>query len=162
MSGADALSTDETFADPILTDIGGERPSGYQKAMGYRLAEWRDGHVVIEMPVGPQHLNRANVVHGGVLASLIDTACGFAGSFAPSPGEQPVVVTLSLAASYVAPGRKGPLRVVGRVRGGGRSVFFASAEIFDGDGVLIAYGDGSFRYKRGERLASIVTPGAEG
>jgi uncharacterized protein (TIGR00369 family) len=143
------------FTDPLLAELGRERPSGYQQAMGYRLAAWSEGEAVLLMEVGPQHLNRAGVVHGGVLASLVDTACGFAGSFAAVPGEQPKVSTLTLATSFVAPARGGPLRATGRVRGGGRSVFFAAAEIHDAGGALVAYGEGSFRYHRGARPESV-------
>jgi uncharacterized protein (TIGR00369 family) len=98
----------DDFTDPLLAALGRERPSGYQQAMGYRLAAWREGEAVLVMEIGPQHLNRARVVHGGVLASLIDTACGFAGTFAPVPGEQPKVSTLTLTTSFVAPARERP------------------------------------------------------
>ncbi len=145
----------DDFTDPLLAELGRERPSGYQRTMGYRLAAWREGEAELTMEIGPQHLNRARVVHGGVLASLIDTACGFAGTFAPVPGEQPKVSTLTLTTSFVAPARNGPLRATGRVRGGGRSVFFAAAEIHDADGALVAYGEGSFRYHRNARLESV-------
>ncbi len=135
------------FEDPNLLAWLGEEPTGFQRAMGYRLIEWREGEAVIEMPVGPQHLNRVNVVHGGVLASLIDTACGFSGSYSPVPGEQRGVATLTLTTSYTAPARAGILRTVARRRGGGASTFFSSAEVFDESGVMVAFGDGAFRYR---------------
>jgi uncharacterized protein (TIGR00369 family) len=144
------------FTDPLLERLGRERPSGFQQAMGYRLEAWSEGEATIAMPIGPHHLNRATVVHGGVLVSLIDTACGFAGTFSEVPGEQPKVSTLSLTSSFVAPARTGPLRAVGRVRGGGRSVFFAQAEVFDGNGVLVAFGEGSFRYHRSPKPDSLL------
>jgi uncharacterized protein (TIGR00369 family) len=145
----------QTFLDPVLAQIGGERPSGFQQAMGYRLQEWREGAAILTMEVASQHLNRGEVVHGGVLVSLIDTACGFAGTYAAVPGTQPKVSTLTLSTSFVAPTRQGPLRVVGTVRGGGRSIFFAQAEVFDASGTLVAYGEGSFRYHRNAPLASV-------
>jgi uncharacterized protein (TIGR00369 family) len=144
----------DTFADPVLAALGGERPSGFQQAMGYRLQDWRDGTAVLTMEIGPQHLNRAEVVHGGVLVSLIDTACGFAGTYAAKPGTQPKVSTLTLTTSFVAPARIGPLRAVGHVRGGGKTIFFAQAEVFDQQGTLVAFGEGSFRYHRNAPLAS--------
>jgi uncharacterized protein (TIGR00369 family) len=149
----------DDFSDPVLATIGGERPSGFQRAMGYRLSEWKEGSAVLVMEVGPRHLNRAEVVHGGILASLIDTACGFAGTYAEIPGTQPRVSTLTLNTCFVAPARQGPLRAAGRVRGGGRSIFFAQAEVFDGNGTLVAYGEGSFRFHRNAPLASAAPQG---
>jgi uncharacterized protein (TIGR00369 family) len=145
----------DAFDDPVLSAIGGERPSGFQQAMGYRLQQWREDEAVLEMDIGSRHLNRSEVVHGGVLVSLIDTACGFAGTFADVPGAQPKVSTLTLTTSFVAPARIGPLRAVGRVRGGGKSIFFAQAEVFDGNGTLVAFGEGSFRYHRNAPPASL-------
>lgn len=138
----------EDFEDPNLLAWSGEGPSGYQIAMTYRLAEWREGEAVVEMHIQPQHLNRVKVVHGGVLASLIDTACGFCGSYADTPGAQRGVATLSLTTSFTAPAQKGLLRTIARKRGGGASTFFASAEIYDETGVMVAFGEGTFRYRK--------------
>jgi len=60
--------------------------SGYQQLMGYRLVEWREGLAIAELAVGPQHLNISGVLHGGVLMSLLDTVCGYAGCFSAEPG----------------------------------------------------------------------------
>jgi uncharacterized protein (TIGR00369 family) len=141
------MMTDD-FEDENLLAWTGEGPSGYQSAMAYRLAEWREGEAVIEMEIRPRHLNRVKVVHGGVLASLIDTACGFCGSYSAVPGEQRGVATLSLTTSFTAPAQKGLLRTIARKRGGGASTFFASAEIYDGAGVMVAFGEGTFRYRK--------------
>lgn len=141
--------TQDDFTDPLLEDLSGEEPSGFQKTMGYRLVVWNAEEATLEMPIEPRHRNRAGVVHGGMLAALIDTACGFVGTFHPVRGEQPGAVTLSLTTSYVAPAREGVLRVTARKRGGGSKTYFASAEIRDGDGTLIAFGEGTFRYRSG-------------
>ncbi len=154
----------DPFTDPVLAEIGGERPSGFQQTMGYRLAEWREGSAVLTMEVASRHLNRAEVVHGGVLVSLIDTACGFAGTYAAVPGTQHKVSTLTLTTSFVAPAKQGVLRAVGTVRGGGKSIFFAQADVFDPEGTLIAFGEGSFRYHRNAPLASVrnaIAPSAD-
>lgn len=135
----------EEFSDDLLAERALETPSGFQRSMRYRLAEWSEGRAVLTMDLGPQHLNRRRVVHGGVLAALIDSACGFSGSYREAPGAQPGVATLTLATNYTAPATEGPLRVVGQRRGGGRRIFFASAEVFDGNGTLVAFGEGSYR-----------------
>ena len=50
--------------------------TGFRRLLGYRTAEWREGHAVLEMDLDERHMNRAGVLHGGALATLIDTACG--------------------------------------------------------------------------------------
>lgn len=142
--------TYEDFTDPVLEQVSGEAPSGFQRTTGYRLVAWNADEAVLDMPIEERHRNRAGVVHGGMLAALIDTACGFVGTFHPERGEQPGAVTLSLTTSYVAPAREGVLRVSARKRGGGAKTYFAAAEIHDQNGTLVAFGEGTFRYRSGK------------
>jgi uncharacterized protein (TIGR00369 family) len=120
--------------------------SGYARLIGYRLTRWEPDFAEIALELGPEHHNRGHVAHGGVLATLIDTACGFAGCWAPN-GESRAAVTLSMTTQFLAPGRSGRLIATGRKVGGGRGVFFATAEIRDAAGTLVARGEGVFRYR---------------
>ena len=123
--------------------------SGFARLLGYRLARWELDFAEVVLDLGPQHLNRGGVAHGGALTTLIDTACGFAGCWAP-PGESRAAVTLSLTTSFLAPAKAGRLTAIARKTGGGRGVFFATAEIRDSEGAVIARGDGVFRYRNSE------------
>ena len=58
------------------------QPERFADLVGYRLAQWRADHAEIVLALGPQHVNRTGRLHGGVLATLIDAACGYAGTFA--------------------------------------------------------------------------------
>jgi uncharacterized protein (TIGR00369 family) len=120
--------------------------SGFARLLGYRLARWEPDRAEVVLELGPQHQNRGHVAHGGVLATLIDTACGFAGCWAPK-GESRAAVTLSLTTQFLAPAASGRLTATGRKVGGGRGVFFATAEIRDEAGALVARGEGVFRYR---------------
>src|SRR5215471_2739462 len=105
-----------------------EQPySAFQNLLGFTIVEWSEGHASVELPVTPEILNRTDIVHGGVLAGLIDVVCGLAGSFCPVPGNIRTGSTLALSTSFVAPVRRGPIRAVGRVKGGGRRIFQAEA-----------------------------------
>jgi uncharacterized protein (TIGR00369 family) len=123
--------------------------SGFARLIGYRLVRWEPDYAEVVLELGSQHLNRGGVAHGGALTSLIDTACGYAGCWAP-PGENRAAVTLSLTTSFLAPAESGRLTAIARKTGGGRGVFFATAEIRDAADVLIAHGDGVFRYRNSE------------
>lgn len=126
-----------------------EPPSGFQGLLGYRLTDWQDGYAELSLDVDHRHMNRAGVVHGGVLTTLIDTACGFAATWSPVEGQVRRVVTLSLTTSFTGQAHHGTLRSVARLKGGGTKVVFCSAEVLDQDGRLVAMGEGTFRYRSG-------------
>ena len=56
----------------------GESLSGYSQLIDYRLQRGDKGYAEVTLTIGAQHLNRLGVLHGGVLATLIDTATGYA------------------------------------------------------------------------------------
>jgi uncharacterized protein (TIGR00369 family) len=137
---------DEPFTDPMLAP---EEPSAFQQAMRYRLAEWEPEHAVLTLEILPRHLNRSGVVHGGVLATLLDTVGGFAGTYCTVPGNKRGAVTLSLTTTFLSQSSSGTLRAVGRRRGGGRKIFMVTCEVFDDQDKLIAIGEGTYRYRSG-------------
>lgn len=121
----------------------------FAASLGIDVAEWRDGFARLTMPVQPWHLNRSGVLHGGIVAALIDTACGYAGTWCATPGHVRWAVTLSLTTQFTGQARDGTLTAIGRRRGGGRRIFFASAEVLDGTGAVIGFGDATLRYRSG-------------
>lgn len=123
------------------------RPSAFNQALGIRLAAWSEGECTVELDVTGDHLNRSGVVHGGVLMTLLDVACGYAGTWTEAQDGTRLCVTLDLTTSFVAPALNGRLTTVATVSGGGRKIFFARAEVRDEHGKLLAMGQGSFRYR---------------
>jgi len=129
--------------------LNGEPPSGFMDLIGYRLVAWRPDEAVIELAIEPKHLNRAGVVHGGVLTTLLDTACGFSATFCPHPDRVRRVVTLSLTTSYVGQASRGIVRATARKRAGGTRIVFCHGEVTDDQGQLLATAEGTFRYRTG-------------
>lgn len=124
---------------------------GFADLVGYQLAGWRQDQAEILLEITPQHLNRSGVLHGGVLSTLIDTACGYAGCYAGESEALRRAFTLSLDCQFVAAAMTGAkLTARASKAGGGGRIFFAKAEVHDQDGRLIGQGSGVFRY-RGER-----------
>lgn len=115
--------------------------TGFNKHLGIRIAEWESGHCVLELDVEDRHLNRAGVVHGGVISTLIDAVTSHAGNYAADPATRRRSVTISMSLQFVSEAKPGRLRAVGTRTGGGKRVFFARGEIFAEDGTLIACGD---------------------
>ncbi len=130
--------------------------NGFQELMGYRLTNWREDLAILELPLGAQHLNRSGVIHGGVLMSLLDTACGYAGCFCPQPGRVRRAMTLSLTTNFVAQVKGGILTASGRKRPGGGRIFFCDGEIRDESGTAVAVGVATFRYRQGSEHISGV------
>ncbi|KZD02339.1 MULTISPECIES: PaaI family thioesterase [unclassified Thalassospira] len=123
--------------------------SGLQDHLGYRLVEWAEDHAVVELDVQNHHCNRAGILHGGVLTTLMDTASGYAVCFCPVPGNVRKSLTLSLTTNFLGMARDGLVRVVARKQGGGRKVVFTEATAFDMDGNVIGTSTGTFKYHRG-------------
>jgi acyl-coenzyme A thioesterase PaaI-like protein len=87
-------------------------------------------------------------VQGGAICALLDAAAGYAGLYTP-PGEPCVHgLTLSLTTNFLANGLGEVLTAKGYMDKKGGIVYFARAEIWLDDEVLLATAMGAFRYRR--------------
>jgi uncharacterized protein (TIGR00369 family) len=120
---------------------------GFNQKLGFRMADWSLGHAVLELPLQPWHLNRSGIVHGGIIASIIDAAAGYTGIYPLQPGG-PIrrAITVALTTSYVGQAKAGTITCTARQQGGGRTIFTATAEVHGPDGTLLAVGQGTYRY----------------
>jgi uncharacterized protein (TIGR00369 family) len=116
--------------------------------MGIQITHWSEGVAEFRMPIQPWHMNRSGHLQGGVVSTLVDAACGYAGMYA-APGSPEVHgVTITLNVNFVSGVKTGVLDVKAKKIGGGRKIFFSEAEVFDQSGVLIASGQASFKYRQ--------------
>ncbi|KGH45622.1 thioesterase [Modestobacter caceresii] len=90
-----------------------------------RTAE--DGTAQLQLDVTDQHLNEAGTLHGGVLATLVDTAMGHA--VRSRTGEDDVPATSQLTVTYLRPGGPGTLQVTGRVSKQGEHLTVCEADV---------------------------------
>lgn len=88
---------------------------------------------------GEYHYNPSGVVHGGILASLADTAMGCAVQTTLPAGEG--FVTLELKTNFVraVTVETGEITAIGEVLHRGRRVATAEARVIDGAGRLLAH-----------------------
>ena len=113
--------------------------------LGYRLVDWGVGMSCIELDMQPHHLNSQGFAHGGVIMSMLDSACGACGSTQPPPVPRAMSVSVSMSVNFISAMRGTLLRAHGKMTGGGRSIYFANATLCDETGQLIATANGAFK-----------------
>jgi uncharacterized protein (TIGR00369 family) len=113
--------------------------------LGIELVEVGPDQATFMIDVDERHLNRQRSLQGGVAATLLDAACGYAGLAAQEGGSLGNAVTVMLSISYVGKVSAGRLRATGKVTRMGRSMYFSSGELATETGELIATAQGAFK-----------------
>ena len=108
----------------------------FAKLIGIELDEVDRGTATLAFDIRDELKQNHGVVHGGAIASLIDTATAFAIISVLPPDEQATTVDLTI--SYLRPLTKGRARAVAKVLRTGKRLITVSAELFDDSGTLAA------------------------
>lgn len=114
--------------------------SPYVGHLGIELSEMQPGMATLTLPFTAALVTIGTVVHGGAIASLIDTAAMVA---AWSDGEMPEKVrgsTVSLTVTYLAPAQQEDLRATARVLRRGRSLVYLDVDVHSASGTAVAKG----------------------
>ncbi len=106
----------------------------FARLLGIELDDVSIGTATLGLDVREQLTQNHGIVHGGAIASLIDTATAFAIISLLAPREK--VTTVDLSISYLRPLSEGRVKVIAKVLRAGRRLFVVSAEVFDKDGKL--------------------------
>ena len=111
----------------------------FNRRCGFRVTRWDDDGIRMEVDETDDLSNGAGSVHGGVVATLIDTAANAAAIPVADfvPGSQ--VVTVSMTVHYTGPAR-GHLVADAVCTRRGRTLTSVSVDVRDGDGALVAHG----------------------
>ncbi|WP_323767173.1 PaaI family thioesterase [Marinovum sp.] len=125
-----------------------ERPSPWGQHIGMQLTDWQADHARVEITLAAFTRNRHGAPHGGVHATLLDTAMGFAGCYTGDPDRRQMCLTLNLSVNYLSRPQGQRLIAEARKTGGGESTFFAEGRVLDETGAVIASGTGVFRYRK--------------
>src|SRR5688572_15872504 len=110
----------------------------FPSLIGMRIAELEFDRCRIDLDLAQRHLQPFGIVHGGVLATLIDTATFWAGYLRLPQGTGLVNVDLKL--NYLKAATTGRLRTEGTCLRAGRQVSVTEASVFDAAGERIAHG----------------------
>jgi uncharacterized protein (TIGR00369 family) len=100
---------------------------GFADTIGIAVTKAENGSARAELDVDERHLNPGGTVHGGVLATLVDTAMGAA--VRSTTGDADVPATSQLTIAYLRPGRPGLLSVDARVGKQGEHLLVCSAQV---------------------------------
>lgn len=131
--------------ESLEATIRGEAPlPPIAATLDYRISGVGDGTAVVSCDPGEHHLNPFKIVHGGLAATLIDTATGCAISTQSPPGTGQTTINLQIEYFRPMTENTGPVRCEGRVVKRGRRIAVADAEIKGEDGTVYARGSGTF------------------
>jgi uncharacterized protein (TIGR00369 family) len=108
----------------------------YARLLGIEIVSLARGEAVLSMHVRPELTRMEGILHGGALASLMDSTSAFAVLTLLAPGERTVTVDLTL--HFMRPISEGRVEARGRVLRAGRRVFTVSIEATDAAGKSVA------------------------
>ncbi len=100
---------------------------GFAERLGARAEMADDGSAQMRFTAREEHLNQAGTLHGGVLATLVDTAMGAAARSTVDDGDVPA--TSQLTVTYLRPGTPGTLTVTAQVRTRGEHLTVCDADV---------------------------------
>ena len=108
----------------------------FAKLLGIELEDVAPGTATLGFEIRNDLKQNNGVVHGGAIASLIDTATAFAIISLLPPDERATTVDLTI--SYLRPVTHGKLTCTATVRRAGKRLLVVSADTLDSGGKLIA------------------------
>jgi uncharacterized protein (TIGR00369 family) len=108
----------------------------YARLLGIEIERLGRGAAVLSLEVRRELTRMEGIVHGGAIASLLDSASAFAVLSLLRPEEQTVTVDLTL--HFLRPVTGGRVEARAKVLRAGRRVVTVSIEASDGTGKLVA------------------------
>ncbi len=125
-------SEQRAFAENQLHNL------SFAKLIGMRLVELKPDEAVISIEMRDDLRQPSGVLHGGVTATLIDTAMAFAVRTRLAIDE--ATATIDLTIHYLRPHLTGTFTCTARVVRAGKRIFTVSADVHNEEGKLIATG----------------------
>jgi uncharacterized protein (TIGR00369 family) len=110
--------------------------NNYPRLLGFVLDSLQHGRAVLSVEVTQHLLQLQGVMHGGAIASLIDTAVALAIAGISEPGDR--FTTVEMKVNYLAPIRDGRAIADARLIKTGRRIIVADCDVSDLRGNLAA------------------------
>jgi acyl-CoA thioesterase len=129
------MEISEELKEKILAFL---NASPFYQYLGMEVLDAGDGICRLHLPIKGDLKNLFGMVHGGVISTLLDTACSIAAG--TLMGEDEMAVTIDQTVNYVSNTSEGTLYAEGKAVHRGRNTAVAQAEVRDDRGNLVAYG----------------------
>jgi uncharacterized protein (TIGR00369 family) len=110
--------------------------SKFSVLVGFDVERLYQGGAVLSMTVRDHHRQIHNVVHGGVIAALADTAAAIAAYTVAPEGVE--LATIELKINYLQPIAEGRVEAEGKVLRAGRNFMVAECDVRNHEGSLAA------------------------
>jgi uncharacterized protein (TIGR00369 family) len=112
------------------------------RTFGMRLSFNKEGQAVVDLPYNPVLDHALGGVHGGVYATMLDTAGWF--TAAAAHDVDCWLATSEMSIHFLAPVKETSLRAVGRLIKKGKRQDVAEMYLYDGEGRLVGHATGTF------------------
>lgn len=112
------------------------------RTFGMALSFSDEGNAIVDLPYNPGLDHALGGVHGGVYATLLDSAGWF--TAAAAHDEDCWLATSEMSIHFLAPVKKTSLRAVGQLIKRGKRQDVAEVRLYDGDGQLVGHATGTF------------------
>ncbi|RLB97105.1 MAG: PaaI family thioesterase [Deltaproteobacteria bacterium] len=142
------LNSNPEYIRELITIV---NTSPFPDHMSMKLVSIAIDRASVDLKTARCHLQPYGNVHGGVVATLIDTATFWA-AFMRIP-EDAGLVNIDLKLNYLKPVQKGILRAEGIAIRSGKSISYAESKVLDAHGELIAHGTSTLMTLPGKGLA---------
>jgi acyl-CoA thioesterase len=110
----------------------------FPRSLGIELDSIEEGRARLSLEVKRQHLQLAGVMHGGAIATIIDTAVAFAIVGASEPNAR--FTTIEMKVNYLSAIQEGRIVADAKLIRDGRRIVVAECDVFDSNGRLAAKG----------------------
>jgi uncharacterized protein (TIGR00369 family) len=126
----------------------------FMKTVGARLASVERGQVTIEWLFNNNLTQQHGFLHAGVVAAVVDSACGYAALTMMPPGV--AVLSVEFKVNLLKPAAGSQFRAIGKVIRAGRTLTVCSGEVvaqLDGKETVIAIMQATMMAVRNDMLA---------
>jgi uncharacterized protein (TIGR00369 family) len=123
--------------------------SPFYRLLGMRIEEVRRDFARLSIEIDRKHIQFLGTVHGGVIASLADSAAAWAVYGSNDPNDIPVTVEMKI--NFMKPIKSGRLFAEARNIHAGSRIFVSDVDLKDEEGVLIAKSLVTYYLLKGKR-----------
>ena len=109
---------------------------------GMRLAYNEEGQAIVDLPYNANLDHALDGIHGGVYATMLDTAGWF--TAAAAHDEPCWLATSEMSVHFLAPAAHTSLQAIGRLIKRGRRQDVAEMHLYDSQGRLVGHATGTF------------------